>query len=191
MQRTIFNMQAGNASRKRKPYEKSAAFGIRTFLQQLGIPDCCGQMVNLKAWRRSRDVRDIGGHTPLPSGSDCARRRRCRCCCIIHSDGVSDVRLTMFPRVVAARLVDLQRISRCSRCQDILPQDRATVTDVSRGRATRNSSRSNVRAEVYMTRRGRREIGEHTLVIDFPTFNLFVSYIDLRAPIKASCSPCP
>lgn len=67
---------------------------------------------------RSRDGRDIDGHIPLPSGSDCARRR-CRATavpsCIIHSGGVSDVRLTMFPRVVAARPVDLQRISRSTR----------------------------------------------------------------------------
>jgi len=68
--------KSGNAIRKRKRYEKSVAFSIRTFLRQLGIPDCCGQMVNLKARRRSRDGRDIGGHIPLPSGSDCTRRRR-------------------------------------------------------------------------------------------------------------------
>lgn len=41
--------------------EKSLAFGTRMFPRQLGIPDCCGQMVNLKARRQSRDVYDIGG----------------------------------------------------------------------------------------------------------------------------------
>lgn len=66
---------------------------------------------------RSRDGRDIDGRIPLPSASDCARRCAASLCCIIHSGGVSDVRLTMFPRVVAARPVDLQRISRCTRRQ--------------------------------------------------------------------------
>lgn len=129
---------------------------------------------------RSRDGRDIDGHIPLPSGSDCARRRCCRYrrSLLHYSFGRRQRRsinnVSSCCRRTARRLTKDIPLHAPS---DILPQDRAAVTDVTRGRATWNSSRSNIGSGILRdlhdvaTPWNRRE---YASIIDFPIHRIYL-----------------
>lgn len=135
---------------------------------------------------RSRDGRDIDWHIPLPSGSDCARRS---CCCcrrrsLLHysfgrRQRCSINNVSSCCRRTARRLTKDIPLHAPS---DILPQDRAAVTDVTWGRATWNSSRSNIGPGDITWEKGEDlhdvatpwYLREYASVIDFPIRNLSV-----------------